>query len=32
MTDVEALKKRMNESGMKVISIAEKPGILRETL
>lgn len=32
MTDVEALKKRMNESGMKIVSIAEKSGILRETL
>lgn len=32
MTDVEALRKRMNESGMKVVSIAEKSGILRETL
>lgn len=32
MTDIEALKKRMNESGMKVVSIAEKSGILRKTL
>lgn len=32
MTDVDALKKRMDESGMTVKSIAEKSGILRETL
>lgn len=32
MTDVVALKKCMDESGMKVKSIAEKSGILRETL
>lgn len=31
MTDVNALKKRMDESGMTVKSIAEKSGILRET-
>ena len=32
MTDVEALKKRIDASGLKVKSIAEKTGILRETL
>lgn len=32
MTDVKALKKRMNDSGMTITFIAEKAGILRETL
>ena len=32
MTDVDALKKRMNSSGMTIVYIAEKSGILRETL
>lgn len=32
MTDIEALKKRIDDSGLKVKSIAEKTGILRETL
>ena len=32
MTDVELLKKKMKESGMTITSIAEKAGILRETL
>lgn len=32
MTNVVALKKRMDETGMTITSIAEKSGILRETL
>lgn len=32
MTDVLALKKRIEKSGMTVTSVAEKSGILRETL
>lgn len=32
MTDIAALKKCIDDSGMKVKSIAEKSGILRETL
>lgn len=32
MTDIEALKKRIKESGMTVTYIARKSGILRETL
>jgi len=32
MTDVNALKKRIDDSGMTIIFIAEKSGILRETL
>lgn len=32
MTDVAALKKRMDDSGLTVVFIAEKTGILRETL
>lgn len=32
MTDTNALKKRIAESGMTVVAIAEKSGILRETL
>ena len=31
MTDIEALKKCINDSGMTVTSVAEKAGILRET-
>lgn len=32
MTDIELLKDKIKESGLKVVSIAEKSGILRETL
>lgn len=32
MTDIEALKKCIADSGMTVTAIAEKSGILRETL
>jgi len=32
MTDVKALKECMENSGMTVVAIAEKTGILRETL
>lgn len=32
MTDVLALKKRIEDSGMTFTSVAEKSGILRETL
>lgn len=32
MTDVEMLKRCIEESGMTVVAIAEKSGILRETL
>ena len=32
MTDIEALKKCINDSGMTVTAVAEKSGILRETL
>lgn len=32
MTNVKLLKEKMNDSGMTVTSIAEKSGILRETL
>lgn len=32
MTDVEALKERIEKSGMTVVYIAEQTGILRETL
>ena len=32
MTDVKALKKCIEDSGMTVVAIAEKSGILRETL
>lgn len=32
MTDVEALKKRIANSGMTMVFIANKTGILRETL
>lgn len=32
MTDVQALKKCINDSGMTVAAVAEKAGILRETL
>lgn len=32
MTDVLALKKRIEDSGMTFTSVAEKAGILRETL
>lgn len=32
MTDIDLLKSKMTDSGMKVTAIAEKSGILRETL
>lgn len=32
MADIKMLKDKMNESGMTVTAIAEKSGILRETL
>lgn len=32
MTDVKALRRCMNESGMKIVCIAQKSGMLRETL
>lgn len=32
MTDIEALKKCIADSGMTVTAVAEKSGILRETL
>lgn len=32
MTDVEALKKRIEDSGMTMVFISKKTGILRETL
>ena len=32
MPDVETLKSKMDESGMTVVNIAKKAGILRETL
>lgn len=32
MTDVDALRKRINDSGMTIVYVAEKSGILRETL
>ena len=32
MTDYGRLRQRMDESGMTVVAIAEKSGILRETL
>ena len=32
MTDIELLKEKIKDSGMKITSIAEKTGILRETL
>ena len=32
MTDIEALKKCINDSGMTVTAVAEKSGILREAL
>ena len=32
MTDIKALKECIEESGMTVVSIAEKSGIVRETL
>ncbi|MCD8198203.1 MAG: XRE family transcriptional regulator [Lachnospiraceae bacterium] len=32
MTDVEALKECINDSGMTMTALAEKSGILRETL
>lgn len=32
MTDINELKKCINESGMTVVHIAKKSGILRETL
>ena len=32
MTDVVALKKRIDDSGMTVTYVAEKAGMLRETL
>ena len=32
MTDFEALKTKINDSGMTIVDICEKSGILRETL
>ncbi len=32
MPDLKKLNKRINDSGMTIVSIAEKSGILRETL
>lgn len=32
MTNVEMLRNKMDESGMTVVAISEKSGILRETL
>lgn len=32
MTNMDMLRKKMDETGMTVVSIAEKSGILRETL
>lgn len=32
MTDIELLKEKIKDSGMKMTSIAEKSGIVRETL
>ncbi len=32
MADIEFLRKKISESGMTVVAIAEKSGILRETL
>lgn len=32
MTDVKALRTRIDESGMTIVHIAKKTGILRETL
>ena len=32
MTDTKYLKKRIKESGMTVVAVAQKTGILRETL
>ncbi|MED9903538.1 MAG: XRE family transcriptional regulator [Lachnospiraceae bacterium] len=32
MTDIDALKKCMDDSGMTITAIAEKSGMLRETL
>lgn len=32
MPDLRKLNKRINDSGMTIVSIAEKSGILRETL
>lgn len=32
MTNIEALKEKMEDSGMTMIAIASKSGILRETL
>lgn len=32
MTDIKALRKRIEDSGMTITYIAEKSGILRETL
>ena len=32
MTDFEALKQKINDSGMTIVAICEKSGILRETL
>lgn len=32
MTDIELLKEKIKDSGMKITSIAEKTGMLRETL
>lgn len=32
MTDFDALRKKINDSGMTIVAICEKSGILRETL
>lgn len=32
MTDIKALRKCIDDSGMTVVAVAEKSGILRETL
>ncbi len=32
MTDIEQLKRVINDSGIKMVALAEKSGILRETL
>lgn len=32
MTDIDLLKEKIKDSGLKIIFIAEKTGILRETL
>lgn len=32
MTDFDALRKKINDSGMTIVAICEKSGMLRETL